>query len=237
MILHIDNKWKKKNESKKKIDPNEAHDVCKISFTEKDVENAIEEECICDESINSDSEDEFGKKVKASGINHGDFFNVDRGKARYNKGDDESDEEMGGASQMMYVATNMIAENFESDTSEENATNDHNENTQSVQAHAILKSIDETIGLRPSPIKSSTACCGGAIEHHSVTSPPFPSKKETSNPHMSQPPHVDLTAKTAARSKVSIMGAVFEESKTSQDGSKQRKTPGFYIPSYSRVEK
>ena len=231
---------------KKKDNPNEAHDVAEIArFTEKDMEKAIEEEGIDDESINSDSENEVAKKVKASGINHGDLFNVDRGKARYNKGDVEFEEEMGGASQMVYVATNMMAENFESDTGDEDAIVDDDESAQSAKANDALKPIEEDASLRPSPVKSSSICLGESMEeiNHSRNSTAS-ATSEKGTPPVTQPPAEATTlhqkpesTKQNARSKVSIMGVVFEESKTSKDKKNQKKSHGLYIPSYSRSKK
>lgn len=62
------------------------------------------------ESGNETSENEY------EGIDHGDYFNKQRGRARVAQGDDAFDEEMGGVSQMIAATTKMAVQNmFSSD--------------------------------------------------------------------------------------------------------------------------
>ena len=57
-----------------------------------------------DESGNETSENEY------EGIDHGDYFNKQRGRARVAQGDDAFDEEMGGVSQMIAATTAMAVQ-------------------------------------------------------------------------------------------------------------------------------
>jgi len=59
-----------------------------------------------DESGNETSENEY------EGIDHGDYFNKQRGRARVAQGDDAFDEEMGGVSQMIAATTAMAVQNL-----------------------------------------------------------------------------------------------------------------------------
>mmetsp|Transcript_11742 Transcript_11742/g.19969 ORF Transcript_11742/g.19969 Transcript_11742/m.19969 type:complete len:723 (-) Transcript_11742:147-2315(-) len=59
-----------------------------------------------DESGNETSEHEY------EGIDHGDYFNKQRGRARVAQGDDAFDEEMGGVSQMIAATTAMAVQNI-----------------------------------------------------------------------------------------------------------------------------
>ena len=74
--------------------------------TEEDLDELAEREdqgpSQNDESGNETSENEY------EGIDHGDYFNKQRGQARVVQGDDAFDEEMGGVSQMI-AATTMAA--------------------------------------------------------------------------------------------------------------------------------
>ena len=58
------------------------------------------------ESENETSENEY------EGIDHGDYFNKQRGRARVAQGDDAFDEEMGGVSQMIAATTAMAVQNL-----------------------------------------------------------------------------------------------------------------------------
>jgi hypothetical protein len=68
------------------------------------------------DSGNETSENEY------EGIDHGDYFNNQRGRARVVQGDDAFDEEMGGVSQMIAATTAMAVQNIYS--SDDDASNE-----------------------------------------------------------------------------------------------------------------
>lgn len=210
-------------------------------YTEADMNKAIEDTEGVNESDNSDSEyEEVANKVKASGINHGDLFNAERGKARVAQGDDEFEEEMGGQSQMIHVATRLACENFDSDTGDE-GTGDEGEaeRVNPTKSKHVLQHVAEEIDLDPSPVKSSTAECSNqsSLEGRADIEPSRTASIPEESPPITQPTVVaDYDrADSKPRSKVSIMGVVFEERRRSTvDKKAAKKKSGLYIPSYSK---
>lgn len=217
-------------------------------FTEDDMDKAIEKAKLDQESEDSDSEnDDVAGKVKASRINHEDLFNEERGRARLAEGDDGYEEEMGGQSQMMHVATAMACDNFDSasDTGEE----DFVENVQPSKLKPVLHPVKEEVDIEQSSDKSSAAAAndvskksglGGIVASKSHTvNENASSISPQDTPPVTQPRDVanyqnGESLKPKSRSKVSIMGVVFEET----NGAKaQKKKPNLYIPSYSRAKK
>jgi hypothetical protein len=239
----LDPQWKKAD------NPNEAHDVSEIiRFTEDDMDEAIEKAKLDQESEDSDSEnDDVAGKVKASRINHEDLFNEERGRARLAEGDDGYEEEMGGQSQMMHVATAMACENFDSasDTGEEDFVEN---NVQPSKLKPVLHPVKEEVDIEQFSDKSSAAAAkdaskksglGGIVASRSHTvNENASSLSLRDTPPVIQPSNVanqnGESLKPKSRSKVSIMGVVFEET----NGAKaQKKKPNLYIPSYSRAKK
>lgn len=195
-------------------------------FTEDDMNKAIEKAEANEDSDNSDSEyEDVANKVKASGINHEDLFNAERGKARVAQGDEAFEEEMGGQSQMIHVATAFACENFESDTGDE-GTGDEEEKGAPTKMKHVLQSLAEEIDLEPSPVKSSSA---RGIESENSRNA---SSAEDSAP-ITQP--IESTMKH--RNRVSIMGVVFEDNKKIEKKAEKKKKSGLYIPSYSKSKK
>ena len=225
-------------------------------------------QAIEEEASQSESEDEDG--VDTSGFNHADLFHEERGRARVAQGDEGYEEEMGGESQMIQVATKMACENFESDST------DGEEEVVEVRPpkkEPVLHCVDEEGSdiLDPSSVKSSGVppvwnadsnaegrkskvkeeVCSDDDRHmqQSLSKPSEDNKhceKENSSslsaedtPPITQPSAAAdrknlLPVKPKSRSKVSIMGVVFEDSKASKG---QKKKSGLYIPSYTRTKK
>ena len=115
--------WKKSDNELEQID--EAAVLAELEKrTEDDLDELAEREdelgqpkTQYNESGNETSENEYDE-----GIDHGDYFNNQRGRARVAQGDDEFDEEMGGVSQMIAATTAMAVQNIYS--SDEDASND-----------------------------------------------------------------------------------------------------------------
>lgn len=208
-------------------------------YTADDIDKAIEEADPKEDSDNSDSEyEEVANKVKASGINHEDLFNAERGKARYAQGDDGFEEEMGGQSQMIHVATKLACEHFESDTGGEETGDE--EDAKDVKLKPVLNPVVEEIDDQPSPVKSGPTqpSLGSNITREQ-------SKKEKNASSLSAENTLPVTqpadagdyekAEPKSRNKVSIMGVVFEDSKKTAE--QRTKKIDLYIPSYSKPKR
>lgn len=218
-----------------------------------------------------DSEDEDdNERFEASGFNHEDLFHEERGRARIAQGDDEFEDEMGGESQMIHVATKLACENFESETTDGNEdivavvappkkepvlhyVEEEREGDLAAPTHSAINpvsAVDEvakkysTIYCRPvddkqkqqsvfkqSPEGSDYDSMHKEKELASSLSaediPPRPIPTDIVNDQIH-------TSKPKSRSKVSIMGVVFEGSKASKG---ENKKSTLYIPSYQRAKK
>lgn len=108
--------------------------------TEEDLDELAEREdqgpLQNDESGNETSENEY------EGIDHGDYFNKQRGQARVVQGDDAFDEEMGGVSQMI-AATTMAAVQNEYSSDEDDYTSDDQKPEAKPDVKPSVKSMEE----------------------------------------------------------------------------------------------
>lgn len=183
----------------------------------------------------SDSENDVARKVKAARINHEDLFNAGRGKARYEEGDDGFEYEMGGQSQMVHVATTLALEHFDSDTGDEEL----DENVKATKLAPVLNPImednDDSSPAKSSPEKDAKQLGtnekdnlpNGKVSFSSIgDSPPVTQPSEVAN-------HQAVSTKQK-RSKVQIMGTIFDE-ETKSKKTKPKKI-GLYIPSYSKFK-
>jgi hypothetical protein len=208
-------------------------------YTADDMDKAMEEAEAEKDSDNSDSEyEEVANKVKASGINHEDLFNAERGKARYAQGDDGFEEEMGGQSQMIHVATKLACENFESDTCGEETGDEEDTKQKKAKVKQVLHPVAEEMDDKPSPVKSFAGqpSLGGKVKSEQSRIENASSISAEASLPVTQPPD-SSNEKTGpkSRNKVSIMGVVFEESKKVAE--KRTKKSGLYIPSYPKSKK
>jgi len=225
------------------------------------------------DSENEDEDEDDKERFEASGFNHEDLFHEERGRARIAQGDDEFEDEMGGESQMIHVATKLACENFESDTT------DGDEDIIVVVAppkkEPVLHSVEEERDgdlYAPSPVRNSTinpvsAMDETAKKYSTIYCRPVDAsqkqrsplkqsrkgadydsmhnEKEFASPLSAEdtPPRTNPsvivnyqnhTSKPKSRSKVSIMGVVFEGSKANKSAIKKS---SLYIPSYHRAKK
>lgn len=108
--------------------------------TEEDLDELAEREDQAnmqnDESGNETSENEY------EGIDHGDYFNKQRGQARVVQGDDAFDEEMGGVSQMIAATTAMAVQNAYS-SDEDDYTSDDQKPEAKPDVKPSVKSMEE----------------------------------------------------------------------------------------------
>jgi hypothetical protein len=203
------------------------------------MDKAIEEADAEKDSDNSDSEyEEVANKVKASGINHEDLFNAERGKARYAQGDDGFEEEMGGQSQMIHVATKLACEHYESDTGGEE-TGDEEEAKDDAKLKPVLNPVVEEGDDQPSPVKSGPTqpSLGSNVKREQSKKENASSLSAENTLPITQPPDSGdyEKAEPKSRNKVSIMGVVFEDSKKTAE--QRTKKIGLYIPSYSKPKR
>ena len=196
---------------------------------------AIEEDGMDDDSDISDSENDVAHKIKATRINHEDLFNAGRGRARCEEGDDGFEGEMGGQSQMVHVATTLALDLFDSDTGDEEVV----ENAKVTKLAPVLNPVVE-VNDCSSPEKSPLAT--DAKQLSPGNNDTLPNRKGNTSftgdsPPITQPSEVvnhQAVSTTQKRSKVQIMGKIFDESKEKKTKSKKS---GLYIPSYSKSKR
>lgn len=127
--------------------PNQEHDVADLA---KELDNVSEDRLddlaeVGDEgptdtrcpakkkttgSVDDMSDDESDIEFSANGINHGDLFSKNKGGAQIAQGDDDFDEEMGGQSQIVEVATKIACEGMASEGENEDEENNGDEDGQ-----------------------------------------------------------------------------------------------------------
>lgn len=204
------------------------------------------------ESGNETSENEY------EGIDHGDYFNKQRGRARVAQGDDAFDEEMGGVSQMIAATTAMAVQNMYS--SDDDASYEEEEiaavtkpdvksdvkpiKPKSLQSRADDDATgEETVG---GGNEASAARNNGEDKEKSDSE----EKPDDANPLSPEPstgtqslgsidglrtqheptPKPSLKKKAAAPAKYSLMGVTFD--KTPKKKQSEKKPSGLYIPKY-----
>lgn len=211
------------------------------------------------DSGNETSENEY------EGIDHGDYFNKQRGRARVVQGDDAFDEEMGGVSQMIAATTAMAVQNIYSsddDARNEKESADANPDVKpDVKADVMssLKSIqdvtshaagEETTG---SGKRDTAGGCDSEEEEkkdsdeksvhadnlmspeHSTGTQAVGSLEELRTQH-EPTPKMSVKKKAAAPAKYSLMGVSFDKT-AKKNQSEGKKPSGLYIPKYSKEDK
>ncbi len=197
------------------------------------------------ESGNETSENEY------EGIDHGDYFNKQRGRARVVQGDDAFDEEMGGVSQMIAATTKMAVQNmyssdddasYEEDEAASDTKPDVKPKPKSIQSRADYDATgEETAGT------ASAARNKGEDEekkdseekpaHANNPLSPEPSTGTQSLGSIDglrtqhEPTPKSSLKKKAAPAKYSLMGVAFDKTPKKKE-SEKKKPSGLYIPKY-----
>ena len=217
-------------------------------------------------TCNSDtdvSDDESDVEFIASGINHGDLFSKNKGRAQIAQGDDDFDEEMGGQSQVLEVATKIACERIKSDIEDEDEDEDEEdegdideeEDEEAAGGKEEGKLAENSSALRY--IADDGAECiatgkNGNDENSSSQKSPEQRKHESSENQFqdcspfsidglrTQPTQTPTSTQKepnvtrGTMAKVSLMGTVFETSITKDLQPATKQTTDLYIPSYSR---
>jgi len=211
-----------------------------------------------DESGNETSEHEY------EGIDHGDYFNKQRGRARVAQGDDAFDEEMGGVSQMIAATTAMAVQNIYSsddDASyEDEDAADAKPDVKSMKPERpsiqeVTSRADELgvagTGKAESGNNAAAAARNSESEdeekkdseekfHANNLMSPEPSTGTQSLGSLEglrtqhEPTPKPFEKKAAAPAKYSLMGVTFDKTPKSQS---EKKPSGLYIPKYSKGDK
>ncbi len=202
------------------------------------------------ESGNETSENEY------EGIDHGDYFNKQRGRARVAQGDDAFDEEMGGVSQMIAATTAMAVQNMYSsddDASyeEEVVPVDAKPDVKLIKPKSIQSRADESdatgdemagTGNNASAVRNNIEDEGRKDNEEKSDQANNPMSPEPSTGTQSlgsidglrtqhEPtPKPSLKKKAAAPAKYSLMGVSFD--KTPKKKQSEKKPSGLYIPKY-----
>ena len=118
----------------------------------------------------------------ASGINHGDLFSKNKGGAQIAQGDDDFDEEMGGESQVLEVATKIACEGIRNDIEDDS---DEGEDEDEDEGGDI---DDDAIEKNESPPRSKAAdeadavgTNGAPLDSHLEASSKCPVRESTSH--------------------------------------------------------
>lgn len=192
----------------------------------------------------------------ASGINHGDLFSKNKGGAQIAQGDDDFDEEMGGESQVLEVATKIACEGIRNDIEDDSDEGkDENEDegggdndddvTEKNESPPRSKAADEAeaVGTNVAPldthVEGFSNCPVRESTSHvdSLESSPEPSKLESLRTQPTQTPtstQKEPSTKRVTMPKVTLMGTVFETSNIREPQPAAKKATDLYIPSYSR---
>ena len=149
--------------------PSEEHDIADLAkelenFNDEQLYDLAEEEDegpkdtrkYSSDTENGDSDIDFD----ANGINHGDLFCNTKGGAQIAQGDDDFDEEMGGQSQIVEVATKIACEGIESEGDEEEDGVEEYEATPADYVPPELKSSTDPITR---PVKRPLNDAGKAL--------------------------------------------------------------------------
>lgn len=110
--------------------------------TEEDLDELAERE---DQGPSNSQNDESGNETSENeyeGIDHGDYFNKQRGQARVVQGDEAFDEEMGGVSQMIAATTAMAVQNVYS-SDEDDYTSDDQKPEAKPDVKPSVKSMED----------------------------------------------------------------------------------------------
>jgi hypothetical protein len=191
--------------------PSEEHDIADLAkelenFNDEQLYDLAEEEDegpkdtrkYSSDTENGDSDIDFD----ANGINHGDLFCNTKGGAQIAQGDDDFDEEMGGQSQIVEVATKLACEGIESEGDEEDDGVEEYEATPadyvppesksstnlilcpvkrpSDDADKALAAVNPTAKRSGNDRSKSTANCGADSDDETAIVPaPFPGESST----------------------------------------------------------
>lgn len=249
---------------KSSANPNEEHDVAELEgkldnfdddkllelaeegedpLTKKRKSNGIENSSV------DESDDEFG----GNGMNHGDLFSNTKGGARVAKDDSDFEDEMGGQSQIVAVATKIACEELDSDEEEDDEIDDTTPTdyippdpaSSSVKSEKVAAAVppDDKIAadildknndnLCSSPgglaVKPSYDTIDEMSPDRSTCSQDKLRTQPTQTPKQKAP-----TKKKSAMAKVLLMGTAFETSTKTNDDHPATKSSGLYIPSYAK---
>ncbi len=187
------------------------------------------------------SEDESDVEFSASGINHGDLFSKNKGGAQIAQGDDDFDEEMGGQSQVLEVATKIACEGIRSDIEDEDGGDegDDDEEGDEVEDGNDAECIaDVGAGDNASPQIDSPKTSPEQTEpdfsengHHDCSPFSFDGLRTQPTPTSTQK---EPSAKRGTVAKVTLLGTVFETSTAKDLQPATKQNSDLYIPTYSR---
>ena len=157
--------------------PSEEHDIADLAkelenFDDEQLYDLAEEEDEGpkDSRINSsDAESGSDVEFEANGINHGDLFCNTKGGAHIAQGDDDFDEEMGGQSQIVEVATKIACERIDSDGDEEE---DGVEEYEVTPTDYVPPDSKSSTNPNPSPVNRLSNGAPGADKAFVAVAPP-----------------------------------------------------------------
>ena len=245
---------------KASANPNEGHDVAEL---EEKLENFDDDKLY---ELAEEGEDPLTKKrhsngaengsvdgsddeFEGNGMNHGDLFSNTKGGARVAKDDSDFEDEMGGQSQIVAVATKLACEDISDEEEEDDddatptdyvppdvkpaASSAKSEKVaadappdEKVAADSLDKNIDT---LRSSPDGPAVKPSYDTIDEMSPDRSTCSQDKLRTQP--TQTPKQKASTKVA---KISLMGTAFETSTKTNDDHPATKSSGLYIPSYAK---
>ena len=238
--------------------PNEEHDVAELQeklekFDDEKLYELAEEgedPSTKKKHSNGGSVDESDDEFEGNGMNHGDLFSNTKGGARVAKDDSDFEDEMGGQSQIVAVATKLACEELDSDEEEEDEIDDATPTdyvppdvkpaSSSVKSEKVAASAppDEKVAtdileqnndtLRSSPDGLAVKPSYDTIDEMS------PDRSTCSQDKLRTQPTQTPKQKAPTKKKVSLMGTAFETSTKTNDDHPATKSSGLYIPSYAK---
>lgn len=208
------------------------------------------------------SDEESDVEFNARGINHGDLFSKNKGGAQIAQGDDDFEEEMGGQSQVLEVATRIACEGIKSDIEDEDdvvagvidddgceedseQSEDNSENSSSPRCNAnngaAFVGADrngnggEILSQVGNPENSPERTRPEFSDDRFHDCSPFSLDGLRTQP--TQTPtstQKESNTKNGTVTKVSLMGTVFESSRNTNVQPAAKQNSDLYIPTYSK---
>ncbi len=228
------------------------------NLAEEGDEGPIDTRCstkkrICGNEVDI-SEDESDVEFSASGINHGDLFSKNKGGAQIAQGDDDFDEEMGGQSQVLEVATKIACEGIRSDIEDEDGE-DEGDNDEEGDDVEDGNDVEGKANNSSTPIRIADVGAENNYVSSQIDSPK--TSPEQTKPDFSENRHQDCSpfsidglrtqptqtptstqkepsAKRGTVAKVTLMGTVFDTKTAKGLQPETKQNSDLYIPSYSR---